>query len=342
MSFLFSVIMPVYNAEKTVEKAIKSVLNDNNKNVELVIVNDGSTDNSEAVIKKYLVDSRMSYYYQDNAGVSTARNYALSVAKGEYIAFLDSDDFFEEDTFVKLTKHIDEHHCDMIGFGYYSERFNAAGEHVSTDTSAISRLLRFSASDSEESLGYIFRSSKVMFQTSWNKIYRRDIIVEKDINFDKNLVCYEDMKFVLDYISNCETVIFVRDIYYHFNHYGQSITSLQKRRGIELTSNVSSCFSSFVKLADKYNYSDEFRAFMYEQFFADFTYCSQKVFLPENALSKKERVRLFSEFLDDEMFLFLKEKYFGDFKFYKILYMLHDNKLDSLAYYLYKKKIVKV
>lgn len=342
MSFLFSVIMPVYNAEKTVEKAIKSVLNDNNKNVELVIVNDGSTDNSEAVIKKYLVDSRMSYYYQDNAGVSTARNYALSVAKGEYIAFLDSDDFFEEDAFVKLTKHIDEHHCDMIGFGYYAERFSNEGKFISTKTQSISQTLIFSSANAEEHIEYLFRSSKVLFQTACGKVFKKTLISKNYISFDKNLVCFEDMKFVFDYIRACESILFLPSVFYHYCGFSEYGSSLKKRRGKELTSNVSSCFSSFVKLADKYNYSDEFRAFMYEQFFADFTYCSQKVFLPENALSKKERVRLFSEFLDDEMFLFLKEKYFGDFRFYKILYMLHDNKLDNLAYYLYKKKIVKV
>lgn len=341
MDILFSVIMPVYNAEKTLPKAIESVLNENNDNVELIIVNDGSTDNSEKVIKKYLSDSRMSYYCQENAGVSTARNYALSVAKGEYIAFLDSDDFFEEDAFAKLTKHIEEYHCDMLGFGYYSEFFSEKGKLVSTKTATISQLLKFSSSESEEGLEYIFRSSKVMLQTSWNKIYRRDIIVKNDIKFDKKLVCYEDMKFVMDYIAECESIVFLKDIYYHFSRCGQTTTSLKKRRGKELTSNVSSCFSSFVKLADRYNYSDEFRAFMYEQFFADFTYCSQKVFLTENDLSKKERVRLFSEFLDDEMFLFLKEKYFGNFRFYKVLYMLHNNRLDVLAYYLYKKKIVR-
>ena len=342
MSFLFSVIMPVYNAEKTVEKAIKSILNDNNPNVELVIVNDGSTDNSEAVIKKYLNDSRLSYYYQGNAGVSSARNYALSVAKGEYIAFLDSDDYFAEDAFEKLTKRIEEYHCDMMGFGYYSEGLSNKGELLSTKTQSISQTLYFESASAEKGIEYIFRSSKVLFQTACAKVFKKSVININGITFDKKLVCFEDMKFVFDYITACNSLLFLPDVFYHYCNFSEYGSSLKKRRGIELTSNVSSCFLSFVRLADKYNYSDEFRSFMYEQFFADFTYCSQKVFLPENALSKKDRVRLFSEFLDDEMFLFLREKYFGSFRFYKILYALHDKKLDSLAYYLYKKKIVQV
>ena len=342
MDKLFSVIMPVYNSEKTVEKAIKSVLNDKNENVELVVINDGSTDNSEEIIKKYSNDSRLSYYYRKNAGVSAARNFGLSVAKGEYIAFLDSDDYFDEETFINLSNYIEEYNCDMIGFGYYSEKFSDSGKLISTKTHSISTILKVNTSTSEDILEYVFRSSKVLFQTSCAKIFSRKLIKDNNIMFDEKLICFEDMKFVLDFITNSKDIMFIPDIYYYYCNFSLYGSSLKKRRGVELTSNVSSCFSSFLKLADKYGYSKSYRLFMYEQFFADFTYCSQKVFLPENNLSKCERIKLFSEFLDDEMFLFLKENYFGSYKFYKILYLLHNNKLDFLAYYLYKSKIVNI
>lgn len=342
MDKLFSVIMPVYNAEKTLSRAIESVLNDNNDNVELIIVNDGSTDSSESIILKYIDDERLSYYCQKNSGVSTARNYGLSVAKGTYIAFLDSDDFFEKDTFAQLTKYVSKYNCDLIGFGYYAESFTNQNILIKTRTESISQLLNFKTVESEKPLAYLYKSSKVLFQTSWSKVFRKSVIHNNSICFDKNLVCFEDMKFVIDYLTKCESVLLLPNVYYNYCNYDVGGGSLEKRKAIELTSNVSSCFSSFLELADKYNYSNEFRVFMYEQFFADFTYCSQKVFLSENKLSKKDRVRLFSEFLDDEMFLFLKEKYFGNFRFYKVLYMLHNNRLDGLAYYLYKKKIVRV
>ena len=73
-----------------------------------------------------------------------------------------------------------------------------------------------------------------------------------------------------------------------------------KRRKVELTSNVSVCMRNFIKIADKYNYTDDFRYFMYEQFFKDFTYCSKKIFMSNNDISKAERLKLFSDFLNDE------------------------------------------
>lgn len=340
MDYKFSVIMPVYNAEKTVEKAIKSVLNDNNKNVELVIVNDGSTDKSDEIIKKYVADPRVSYHVQENSGVSAARNLGLSVSKGEYIAFLDSDDFFTSDAFLKLTEYVNKYDCGILGFGFYSESFYRNGEIKSTKANAVSGVLDFKVCDACTQLKYIFSSSKVLLQTSWNKVFKKEYIVDHNIKFDTNIVCYENLTFIFEVMNFCDRIVFVPDICYHFCRYEQNSNVLMKRRKAELTSSVSSCLRSFNKLSDKYNYSAEFRSFMYEQFFSDFIYCSKKVFLPENEMAKQDRIRLFSEFLNDEMFLFLKDNYFGGFRFYKIIYLLHNNKLDNLAYYLYKKNIV--
>lgn len=340
MDILFSVIMPVYNAEKTLSKAIESVLNENNDNVELIIVNDGSTDNSESVILKYIDDERLSYYCQENSGVSNARNYGLSVAKGEYIAFIDSDDFFTKNAFVKLTEYINEFDSDIIGFGFYSEKITENDEKISTNANAISDVMSFDVSQASKELQYIFASSKIMIQTSWNKVFRRSIIEENSIRFNLNLVCYENLTFVFEFMNVCKKITFVPDILYHYCNYTRRRNVLMGRRSPELTSNVSVCLAAFVKIADKYGYTEEFKSFMFEQFFKDFTFCSKKIFLPENKISKNERLSYFSEFLDDEMFLYLKDKYFGDFKFYRILYFLHNRKLRLLAYWLYKRRIL--
>lgn len=91
---MISVIMPVYNNETYVSKAIESVLNQTIKDLELIIINDGSTDNTESVIKNYN-DDRIKYYYQKNSGPGAARNYGMSLSKGEFIAFIDSDDMYK-------------------------------------------------------------------------------------------------------------------------------------------------------------------------------------------------------------------------------------------------------
>lgn len=341
MDITYSVIMPVFNSEKTVSKAIESVLNNNDSNIELIIVNDGSSDNSEALIKEYLNDPRVSYYLRDKAGVSAARNFGLTVAKGEYISFLDSDDFFKKDTFAQMSTYIDEFKSDMFCFGFYSEMFDNNDMHISTCANTISHIFSSVPENAEECLAYAIKSSKVMFQTVWSKVFKKSIIDDNNLEFDTNLVCYEDMKFVFDYIRCCSSVTFLPDVFYYFCNRGLGGNVLLKRKSNELTSNVSSCFSSFLALADKYNYSDSFRQFMYEQFFADFTYCSKLIFLPQNDISSKERLRMFSDFLNDEMFLYLKDNYFRELKFYKVLYMLHDYKLDYIAYLLYKNQVCK-
>lgn len=91
---IVSVIIATYNREKYIKRAIESVLDQTYKNIELIIIDDGSIDKTEDIVWPYLVDSRVYYIYQENKGVSLARNNAIKVSKGEYIAILDSDDFW--------------------------------------------------------------------------------------------------------------------------------------------------------------------------------------------------------------------------------------------------------
>lgn len=92
---LVSIVMPIYNGEMYLSIAIESVLNQTHKNLELILINDGSTDNSHIISSSYLNDKRVRYYKQKNSGVSAARNFAINKSNGDYIAFLDQDDFWE-------------------------------------------------------------------------------------------------------------------------------------------------------------------------------------------------------------------------------------------------------
>ncbi len=101
MDKLVSIIIPVYNAEKYLVETIESVISQTYKNWELIIINDGSTDNSESIAKSFLYDKRIQYIYQNNAGVSIARNQGIELIKGDYITFLDADDVWEKENIVK-------------------------------------------------------------------------------------------------------------------------------------------------------------------------------------------------------------------------------------------------
>lgn len=112
----FSVIIPVYNTREYLDKCLLSVFNQTFSDYEVIVVNDGSSDGSEKIIDKYLKKySNLKYFFKENGGLSSARNYGVSKACGEYILFLDSDDYYEPDLLLKLNGSIDD--CDIIRFG---------------------------------------------------------------------------------------------------------------------------------------------------------------------------------------------------------------------------------
>lgn len=113
----FSIIVPVYNVEQYIEKCLDSICNQTYSNYEVIIVNDGSKDQSEMIIKKYIHDARFQYYKKENGGLSDARNYGLTYVTGEYLLFVDSDDYIEPNLLQKLNEMIAKKTYDVIRFG---------------------------------------------------------------------------------------------------------------------------------------------------------------------------------------------------------------------------------
>jgi len=113
----FSIIIPCYNRASIIERPLKSLSNQTFKDFEIIIIDDGSTDNSKEIIAPYLINSQVNYYYQDNGGVCSARNYGAKKAKGEYLIFLDSDDEVEKnwlnDFFMLKDEHFDMLFCSV-------------------------------------------------------------------------------------------------------------------------------------------------------------------------------------------------------------------------------------
>jgi glycosyltransferase involved in cell wall biosynthesis len=119
-----SVIIPTYNRKNLVIKAIKSIIKQTYKNWELIIIDDGSTDNTREKIKLYLKNKRIKYYYKKNGGASSARNYGIKKAQGNYIAFLDSDDEFLKKNIEIQLREIKKHHADMLLCNVFEYREN--------------------------------------------------------------------------------------------------------------------------------------------------------------------------------------------------------------------------
>ncbi len=335
-----SIIMPAYNAEETIEASIQSVLSSESDCFELIVINDGSKDSTEEIIKSFS-DARIKYIKKQNSGVSDTRNYGLNMAKGEYITFIDSDDCYTDKAVDKLIGYIEQYSADILAFGFYRE-FIENNKVFKTEANAVSHVISFDLKNGEEYLQYIYRSSHILFQTSWNKVFKRDIMLKNGIKFNKNLVCYENLTMVLDYLKYAKNAVFINDILYRYNIFTDSkVNVLSKRNKLELTSDVAECYKKFVELCDKFDYSFEYRTFMNKAFLDDFVYCSRKYFEKSEKYTSKQRFDAFCKYLYDENFLILRKDYLRYTKFYRLLYLFSDHGLKHIAYKMYEKKLIK-
>lgn len=203
-----SIIIPVFNAEKYLSRCIDSVLSQTYPGLELILVNDGSTDQSEEIINSFIHDNRIVYLKQENKGVSAARNLGLSRASGEYIIFVDSDDYLVLDS---LDRRIEEaRNTDLLISNYY--KVNDVGvkekkEYIKEEKNILV----------VEALWAISPKSNIGYQGYlWNKVFRREIIKKNDILFDPSVVYGEDRLFIGQYITYCENIrLSTEPVYYY-------------------------------------------------------------------------------------------------------------------------------
>lgn len=114
MNVLVSIIIPIYNVEKYLAECLQSIINQTYSNIEIILVNDGSTDNSEKICLNYIkLDKRIKYYYKKNGGLSSSRNYGLTKSHGSYICFIDSDDFIDNNYVEKLLLFTIKNNCEI-------------------------------------------------------------------------------------------------------------------------------------------------------------------------------------------------------------------------------------
>lgn len=203
MSYKISIIVPIYNVEKYISECIKSILNQTYKNFELILVDDGSSDNSGRICQYYeKSDKRIVYIIKDNGGVSSARNLGLKYAKGEYISFVDADDCLKESFLEELIKY---NEYDLI-IGGYKEYYNQ------TKGVLISNEETFYINDKNaRKIDNLFCENgvHVLFYFPWNKLYKREIIISNNLFFKDNIIASEDTIFIMDYIRYAKNIIIV-------------------------------------------------------------------------------------------------------------------------------------
>lgn len=213
-----SVIIPVYNSENYLEKCLDSVVNQTLKDIEIIIINDSSKDNSLKIIKKYqkkyeniiLINNKI------NLGIGKSRNKGLEIATGEYITFLDSDDYIALDGYEIAYKYIKKNKLDFITNDYYKVENNQINifETKYFDISTLNK------------------NPEIIVKMNYgpaNKIIKNSIIKENDIKFEENLK-YEDVPFVSKALLYSNKIGHLNKPYYYYNiHFGSETTTMDKR-----------------------------------------------------------------------------------------------------------------
>lgn len=189
-----SVIMPVYNSEEYLDMAIKSVLNQTFKDFELLLIDDGSTDNSRNICQKYCEqDARVRLFAHSNHGISYTRNIGIKNAVGTYITFIDNDDEYKCEMLENIYKYACENDADVVKFGYMViEDWHKEGEGRRTGF----RETRKVELDSDFFEEYKMLKRDGFFNMIWNGMYKREFIMKNHLDFEEKLVRgYEDWVF---------------------------------------------------------------------------------------------------------------------------------------------------
>lgn len=204
---LVSVIVPIYNVENYLQKCIESVLSQSYQNLELILVNDGSPDNSESIIKHYAsLDCRVIPINQSNGGVSSARNKGIKISKGKYILFLDADDYYSNNFVEKMVKCAENNKCDLVSCSFIAFGIDKVPKVKQIKSKILSNIEAISLS-----LGYNSFNGYV-----WNKLFKRSIIEKNSLKFENNKSACEDLLFLGKYLNHCKSVFVMEDRLYNY------------------------------------------------------------------------------------------------------------------------------
>lgn len=219
MKKLISIIVPIYNCDKYIENCINSLLNQTYSNIEIVLVDDGSTDNSLMICKNMAkTDSRVKVYHQNNMGVSSARNYGIGVSKGDFLTFVDCDDWVDENYCMTLINGFDDDvQLSVVGIKMVNN----------LDKAKFNMDDKYQYQTQEQAYKSIFRDSN-FFGFPVNKMYRRDIIVELgDKPFDETIYACEDTLFNARYLQKCNKIAYNKTPLYFYYQRSDSATKIK-------------------------------------------------------------------------------------------------------------------
>ncbi len=312
-----SVIVPVYNVYDYLSKCLDSLVNQTLREIEIIVVNDGSPDNSQKIIDKYAKNypEKIKAYKKENGGLSDARNYGIKKATGEYIAFVDSDDYVDTGMYERMYDKAKSGNFDMVvcDLNYvYNDKIVRAYSHVKHDTTNIKMTMLN------------------IYPAAWNKIFKRKFF--ENLEFKKK-VWFEDVEFLYRILPKIKTIGVVNEPFYQYLQREGSITKKQDMRIYNYIDNLNGLISYYKdnELYSQYQKELEYVyvRYMYATFIKQATNFDKEEYQKAVNEAKINVKKNFSKYY--------KNSYF--YRNIKGLYLLFFNKLiANLIYIKYHKK----
>lgn len=313
----FSIIIPVYNVEKYLKECLNSIVNQTFKDLEIILINDGSTDRSLQICEKYAQkDDRIILINKEkNEGLGFARNTGLEYANCEYISFVDSDDFIATDTYEKIWNVIEKNDTDMIIFGldlFYEENMHPIKSETDWYKLNYNKLNAVTPT----------LMNKINVEV-WNKIYKKSIIDKYNLRFPKGI--FEDVYFLYRYMAVIQNIYFENSILYFYRQRNNSLTDYckDKKDNPRLLLGITTC-EGLYKFYEENNILEKYMATLLDLLARNFWYAFD--FLNNNL--KKELFESTTNFLIRHNINIKKFK--GKIKYYGLLLKLKNKEYKKI------------
>ena len=312
-----SIIIPVYNNEKYLEVCIESACNQSYSNLEIILVNDGSTDNSLNICKNYAEkDIRIKIIEKNNSGVSSARNVGLKKSTGEYILFLDSDDYIDTNMIKDMVYKIKKYDTDLVICGFI----------VFDQDKSIKQSFGNELIQGKENIASFYSKLNGRTNSPTNKLYKNNLITKK---FDESLHLGEDLIFNLDYVESCYSLVCIDKCYYHYRRDNKnSITNNFNEQSFDIAEMLHLRLKSYVEINNnKPNLIDINRYFVTDTI----SYMNKYINSTQKGLIDKKA--MITNILENENLRKALSDIKGISKKYYLIGLLMEKKLVSFVYF---------
>jgi len=320
-----SVIVPVYNVEKYLSRCLDSLVNQTFKDYEIIVVNDGSQDNSKKIINEYLkkFPELIKSYTKKNGGLGSARNYGLKKSIGEYIMFVDSDDFVETNMLEKMYSVARKKNSDMvicnINDYYEKSSINKLNYNIYTGNN-------------------VFKNPEIILNrpAAWNKLYKRELFNNSDMKFVDNK-WYEDLRLTTKLYLECNKISFIKD---HLYNYVIRENSIMNNKNISRNYEIIEAFEDVISyyreknLIDKFNDEIEFLAINHL-----FIAASVRIIINSRNKDIRKNLTPILEYFKTNFNINNKNKYLKDLSFNQhLIYTLMKSECYVLIKFIFKIK----